>query len=61
VLFDRSWQNRVAVERVARLSLIRDMLTRLEYGGRDDEKIQLDPVVVVTYDRIASGETSLFS
>jgi len=48
-------------KRVARLSLIQDMLSRLEYGGRDDGKCRPDPNVVVTYDRIASGEASLFS
>ncbi len=48
-------------KRVARLSLIQDMLSRLEYGGREDEKCQADPDVVLSYDRIASGEASLFS
>lgn len=47
-------------KRVARLSLIRDLLSRFEYGGRDADKCRPDPEVVLAYDRIASGESSLF-
>lgn len=48
-------------KRVARLQVIRDILSRLEYGGRDEALCVADPDVVIAYDRIAGGEATLAS
>jgi polyphosphate kinase 2 len=37
-------------KRAARLNVIRDMLSRLHYGGKDKKLVRPDPAVVVRYD-----------
>jgi polyphosphate kinase 2 len=46
-------------KRAARLNLIRDLLSRLDYEGRDDALCVPDPSVVISYDRVANGEERL--
>lgn len=37
-------------KRVARLGLIKDLLTRLHYDGKDEKRVLPDPAVVFPYD-----------
>ncbi len=46
-------------KRVARINLIRDLLSRFEYDGRDDSLLDADPDVVFRYDSVADGKVSL--
>lgn len=47
------------IKRSARLNLIRDLLSRFDYPGRDDELIQAETDIVFDYDRVARGDISL--
>jgi hypothetical protein len=38
-------------KRAARLNLIRDLLNRLHYGGKDAAALVVDPTIVFQYDR----------
>lgn len=46
-------------KRVARINLIRDLLSRFEYDGRDDALIAPDRDVVFSYDEVANGHKTL--
>ena len=46
-------------KRTARINLIRDLLSRFDYEGRDDGLIAADRDVVFSYDRVASGDIVL--
>jgi hypothetical protein len=45
-------------KRLARLNLIKDLLSRLHYAGKDERLIRTDPRIVFTYDysNIGNGQ-----
>ncbi|MBO6784208.1 MAG: polyphosphate kinase 2 [Alphaproteobacteria bacterium] len=46
-------------KRTARINLIRDLLSRFEYDGRDGSLLDADPDVVFRYDQVADGKAEL--
>lgn len=46
-------------KRTARINLIRDLLSRFDYEGRDDDLIMPDRDVVFRYDDVANGSQTL--
>jgi hypothetical protein len=46
-------------KRTARLNLIRDLLSRFEYEGRDEALIRADSDVVFKFDQVIRGDSIL--